>query len=66
MKKFFKWIRRDERGQSATEYMLIIGVIVISLVIAAKAFVPKFEEAVTTISEGVKSCVATGECNFAK
>lgn|GEM_PF-1218095 len=59
-----KWLKNNEKGQTATEYMLIIGVIVIGLLIAAQKFIPTFEEAVNTISKGVTDCVTTGECKF--
>lgn len=43
MKKWFNKIRRDERGQTATEYMLIIAVIVVAVVvIGKKVFVDQF------------------------
>lgn len=43
MKKWFSKIRRDERGQTATEYMLIIAVIVVAVVVIGKnVFVDKF------------------------
>lgn len=43
MKKWFSKIRRDERGQTATEYMLIIAVIVVAVVAIGKSvFVNKF------------------------
>lgn len=38
MKKFFKKIRKDKRGQTATEYMLIIAVLVLVIVGAAQIF----------------------------
>lgn len=56
--------RFNESGQAATEYMLMLGVIVIGLIMAAQAFVPKFADAVKTVSDGVQKCVTTGECKF--
>lgn len=55
---------RNNKGQTATEYMLIVGVIVIGLVIAARAFVDEFDSVVQTISETVQNCVKTGKCQF--
>lgn len=62
MKKLFK----NQKGQTATEYMLIVGVVVVGLLVAAQAFVPKFEEAVDTIGGYVETCVTTGKCEFKK
>ncbi len=43
MKKWFGKVRRDQRGQTATEYMLIIAVIVVAVVvIGKKVFVNQF------------------------
>lgn len=43
MKKWFSKVRRDQRGQTATEYMLIIAVIVVSVVVIGKrVFVDNF------------------------
>ncbi len=55
---------RSQKGQTSTEYMLIVGVIVLGLLVAAQAFLPEFTEAVSIIGEGVKSCVSGGECYF--
>lgn len=57
---------RNQKGQTATEYMLIVGVIVVGLLIAAQAFVPRFGDAVTTIGDYVERCVTTGTCQFGK
>ena len=46
---FFNRIRKSESGQSATEYMLIIAVIVIGLVAAASKLVPMFRDGVTQL-----------------
>ena len=42
IKNFF----RNEEGQTATEYMLIVSVIVIAVVAAAYVFVPTFKDGV--------------------
>jgi Flp pilus assembly pilin Flp len=43
MRKLLSKIRRDQRGQTATEYMLIIAVIVVAVVvIGKKVFVDQF------------------------
>lgn len=55
LKKYFKKIRSSEKGQSATEYMLIIAVVVLGLLAAASKLVPMFrggvEQLGTTINE---------------
>lgn len=52
--------RGGERGQTATEYMLVISVIVIALIAGAYVFVPQFKSGVQTLSEDVKQMLATG------
>lgn len=54
MKSVFKKIR-EKKGQSATEYMLVLAVIVIGLVSAAQLFVPQFGQAVQQLSQKVIS-----------
>lgn len=52
-------ILRNQKGQSATEYMLLIAVIVLGLVAAASKIIPIFEDGVnglgTNISETLKT-----------
>lgn len=43
----------NERGQAATEYMLILAVIVLGVLAAASAFVPEFKKGVNTLSSTV-------------
>lgn len=50
MKRFIK----EEDGQTATEYMLIIGVIVVGLIVAAKVFLGSMKEGITDLSWGIK------------
>ena len=50
-----------EEGQTATEYMLIISVIVIAVVAAAYTFVPTFQEGVQALADDVKSILDTGK-----
>lgn len=52
MKRIWRRLR-GEKGQSTTEYMLIIAVVVLGLVSAASHFVPKFNEAVAGMAENV-------------
>lgn len=44
---------RNRRGQSATEYMLIVAVVVLGIVAAASKFIPKFEEGVEALAQNV-------------
>lgn len=53
LRKIFKRIRRSESGQSATEYMLIIAVVVLGLVAAASYFIPKFRAGVETMGTNI-------------
>jgi len=50
----------DESGQTATEYMLIIGVIVAAILAAAYLFVPKFKEGVETLGDNIKKTLSEG------
>ena len=50
----------DEGGQTATEYMLIISVVVIAVVAAAYAFLPNFQDGVEELAEDVKFLLDTG------
>ena len=49
----------DRKGQSATEYMLIIAVVVMGLVSAASHFIPTFEQAVRTLAQNVSGVLTT-------
>lgn len=44
---------RNRQGQSATEYMLIIAVVVLGLVSAASHFIPKFNDSVEILAQHV-------------
>lgn len=46
--------RGREAGQGATEYMLVIGVVVIALIAAAYTFVPQFKSGVQELAVDVK------------
>lgn len=52
---------RGESGQVATEYMLLIGVVVISVISAAYFFVPMFNSGVNDLAYDVRRSLATGE-----
>src|SRR4051812_8255263 len=47
-----------ERGQSSTEYMLLLSVVVIAVVAGAYAFVPSFQAGVFDLSNDVSSILA--------
>ncbi len=47
-------------GQTATEYMLIISVIVIAVVAAAYVFLPMFQSGVQELSSDVSTILDTG------
>ncbi len=55
---------KDESGQGATEYMLIIGVIVLAILFAAYQFVPIFEEGVKDLADRVKKILTGGKEGF--
>ncbi len=52
---------RNRRGQSATEYMLIVAVVVLGLVAAASRFVPVFTAAVGGLAENVSGWLTTNQ-----
>lgn len=52
--KFF----HSKKGQTATEYMLILAVIVIGLVATASQFIPKFKSAVGKLGDNVSTWVS--------
>ena len=51
----FKSFCEDQEGQTATEYMLIISVIVIACVAAAYFFVPSFQTGVQDLASDVST-----------
>lgn len=54
MRKLFKKLRRDQRGQTATEYMLIIAVVVLGAVAGASILIPDFQAGVTQLSTKIR------------
>lgn len=63
MRAFFKnrRVRLNNRGQSATEYMLVLAVIVLGLVSAASHFIPTFNTAVGTLAQNVSGWLTTNQ-----
>lgn len=51
---------RGEEGQTATEYMLIISVVVIAVVAAAYEFVPLFKAGVMDLGQDVQKILSNG------
>ena len=56
----FKRLVRSQRGQGATELMLVTSVIVVAVVASAYAYVPVFKVAVFNLSEQVQMMLANG------
>ena len=54
-------ILRNQKGQSATEYMLLIAVIVIGLVAAASRIIPIFETGVKGLGENITETLKTNQ-----
>jgi Flp pilus assembly pilin Flp len=52
---------KDKRGQSATEYMLIIAVVVLGIVAAASNFIPTFKNAVMGLADNVAGWLTTDQ-----
>lgn len=51
---------RRASGQTSTELMLLISVVVVAVVAAAYRFVPRFREGVEQLGEFVKNGLSTG------
>lgn len=51
---------RRHRGQTATEYMMVVSVVVIAVVGAAYAFVPTFQTGVNELGFDVSHILAKG------
>lgn len=58
--RFWKQLRDDERGQTTTEYMLIIGVIVAAILAAAYVFIDPFKEGVNNMAKNIKDTLSQG------
>lgn len=50
----------DEAGQTATEYMLIIGVIVAAVIAAAYVFVDPFKTGVKNLADNISTTLSKG------
>lgn len=58
-----KRLIREEEGQTATEYMLIISVIVVAVVAAAYVFITPFRNGVNDLANDVRSILSGGVVN---
>ncbi len=63
MLELAKSLIRDEEGQTATEYMLIISVIVIAVVAAAYVFIDPFQKGVKKLARDVQTILDNGIIN---
>ena len=52
---------RNSKGQSATEYMLVIAVVTLGLVSAASHFIPAFNAAVAQLAQNVAGWLTTNQ-----
>jgi len=52
-------ILRNNGGQSATEYMLIIAIIVLGLIAAASRLIPQFQDGVDELGKNVVETLKT-------
>ncbi|MFH1652747.1 MAG: hypothetical protein ABIE74_01695 [Pseudomonadota bacterium] len=65
VKRIAERLLGNERGQTATEYMLIIAVVVMGAVAAASYFIPKFKASTETVATKVDEMM-TGAADAAK
>jgi len=64
LQKIFKLLRRSERGQSATEYMLIIAVVVLGLIAAASKLIPLFQGGVEDLGQSITEKYLSNDPDF--
>lgn len=50
---------QNQKGQSATEYMLIIAIVVLGLVAVASRLIPRFQEGVQVLGDNIVETLAT-------
>ncbi|HVO29881.1 MAG TPA: hypothetical protein VMV18_04060 [bacterium] len=56
----FRRFRHSDAGQTATEYMMMISVVVVAIVAAAYIFVPSFQDGVSALAEDTSSILDNG------
>lgn len=61
MMNLMKRFVNEEEGQTATEYMLIISVIVVAVVAAAYLFLDPFREGVQSVANDVRTILDKGK-----
>ena len=66
IKKLIKMLRKSEKGQSATEYMLIIAVVVLGLLAAASKLIPYFERGVESLGQNIEGKYLSNDPNYNK
>lgn len=49
----------NNKGQSATEYMLIMAIVVLGLVAAASRLIPKFQDGVSRLGTNIVETLKT-------
>lgn len=54
---------KRQSGQTATEYMLIVAVVVLALVAAASQLIPKFQTGVTTLGGNIQQQLGNNPAN---
>ena len=54
-------LRNSRKGQSTTEYMLLLSVIVIAIVAAAYVFISPFRDGVNALALDVSQILSTGD-----
>ena len=63
MLQSFKTLK-NQAGQTATEYMLIIAVVVLGAVAGASVLIPQFRNAVTTMAGQIAGTITGSSGNF--
>jgi|GEM_PF-3928315 Flp pilus assembly pilin Flp len=66
MGRFFRRCFNGEGGQSATEYMLIIAVVVLGLMAAASKLIPRFQRGVEKLGETIETEYLSNAPDFEK
>ena len=59
MKRIIMWTKLSNRGQSATEYVLVLAVVVLALVAAASRLIMPFQEGVSSLGDYVRSVLGS-------
>lgn len=65
-RKFLTKVRSSESGQSATEYMLIIAVVVLGLIAAASKLIPVFQGGVEQLGQNISEKYLSNNPDYEK